>query len=199
MTKLNQYRLFAILVPILCLAIGGWVTWNQKRRLEIAKIEHKKIEDDLAFQVRMIKEIGSQPLAEKEPTVLISDAEQAAFLDGLRTIARDSGVILTSWTNVPAPPADPNKPDTSLPTGVLPILSTLEVVGPFENVRSFLYSIARAPRLLNFSGIKWSRTVEAESSETKLSVTITRYVSTMQPPAPEAPTKTASRAPDQSS
>ncbi len=197
MNRLSQYRIFAILIPILCLAIGAWITWKQHERLEAARAEDKKVEADIAFQVKMIQEIGSQPLAEKEPTAPASDAEQAAFLDGLRTIARDSGVILTSWSNVAAPPADKDKPQNY--AGAMPMLSTLEVVGPFENVRAFLYSIARAPRLLNFSGIKWSRAEESKSDVTKLSVTITRYVSNDLPPAPEAPTTAARRATDKSS
>lgn len=175
MNKLNQYRLFAILIPILCLGVGGWVVFNQYRRLGQLNIEQDKTEQNLAFQKRMIEEIGSQPLAAKEPMAPASDAEQAAFLEGLRTIANDSGVVLTKWNNVAAPPVDPKKPAAVLPAGVSEALSTLEVEGPYENVRTFLYAIGLAPRLLNFSGIKWARTTDANS--TNLKVTITRYVS----------------------
>jgi len=180
--KLNQYRMFAVIVPILCLAVGGWVVWNQKTRLDSVVAERAQVEKNLEFKKKMILDIGSQPLAEKEPTVPASDAEQAAFLEGLRSIAKNSGVTLTRWSNVPAPAADPNKPETGLPQNVSAILSTLEVNGPYSNVRSFLYSIARAPRLLNFSGIRWARA--GDSGNTLLSVTVTRYVSTGAAPAP---------------
>lgn len=186
MNKLQQYRLFAILVPIICFGIGGWVVFNQHRRLGQLKIEHEATEKNLAFQRRMIEQIGSEPLAAKEPTVPASNAEQAAFLEGLRTLASDAGVTLTKWTNVAAQPIDKSKPTTALPAGVSEALSTLEIEGPYNNVRSFLYAIGLAPRLLNFSGIKWSRSTETDS--TNLKVTITRYVSPPEPVSTPAST-----------
>ena len=186
MNKLNQYRLLAVIVPILCLAVGGWVVWNQVKRLNAANVEKAVVEKNLAFQKKMVADIGSQPLAAKEPTAPMSEAEQAQFLESLRTIAKQSGVTLTRWSNVPAPPQDPNKPG-ALPKDVSAMISTLEVNGGYGNVREFLYSIARAPRLLNFSGIRWGRS----GNGTVLSVTVTRYVSTGIAPAPD-PSKSVS-------
>jgi len=197
MNKLNQYRLFAVLVPILCLAVGGWVVWNQNKRLRAADVELKRVSENLQFKKKMIADIGNQPLAEKEPTVPGSDAEQAEFLDGLRTIANESGVTLTKWTNVAAPPADPNKPETGLPTGVQAMTSTLEIKGSYENVRRFLYTVAAAPRLLNFSGIRWAR--DGDTVDTILSVTITRYVTTAPAPAPANPSPASNEAAEKSS
>lgn len=197
MNKLNQYRLMAVIVPILCLAVGGWVVWNQMKRLGAISVERTEVDKNLEFQKKMIADIGSQPLAEKEPTVPASDAEQAAFLEGLRSIAKSSGVTLTRWTNVPAPPADPSKPETGLPKDVSAILSTLEVNGDYSNVREFLYAIARAPRLLNFSGIRWGRATN--NTSTVLSVTVTRYVSTGVAPAPAPSTTAQDGAAEQSS
>lgn len=197
MNKLNQYRLMAVVVPILCLAVGGWVVWGQMKRLGEVSAERAQVEKNLEFQKKMIADIGSQPLAEKEPTVPASDAEQAAFLEGLRTIAKNAGVTLTRWNNVPAPAADPNKPDTGLPKDVSAILSTLEVNGDYSKVREFLYAIARAPRLLNFSGIRWARA--NDNVTTVLSVTVTRYVSTGVPPAPAPSTSVSNGTAEQSS
>lgn len=196
MNKLSQYRLFAVLVPILCLCVGGWVVWNQIKRLNMVTAEKAQVEKNLAFQKKMIADIGLQPLAAKEPTVPASEAEQAEFLEGLRTIAKQTGVTLTRWNNVAAPPPDPNKPDTSMPKDVSAMVSTLEVNGGYSNVRDFLYSIARAPRLLNFSGIRWGRA--ADNVNTILSVTVTRYVSTGIAPAPEIPKSVSSGAAEQS-
>jgi hypothetical protein len=181
MNKLNQYRLLAVIVPILCLAVGGWVVWNQMKRLGEISAQRAEVEKNLEFQKKMIADIGSQPLAEKEPTVPASDAEQAAFLEGLRTIAKNADVTLTRWSNVPAPTGDQSKQGVQLPKDVAAILSTLEVNGQYSNVREFLYSIARAPRLLNFSGIRWSRA--SDNASTVLTVTVTRYVSTGVAPA----------------
>jgi Tfp pilus assembly protein PilO len=189
MNKLNQYRLFAVLVPLICLALGGWIAWNQNMRLAAAQVEHDQVAKNLEFQKKMIADIDGQLPPEKDPTVQASDAEQAEFLDGLRTIAGESGVTLTRWSNVAAPPPDPNKPETGLPKDVQAMISTLEVNGSYPKVRAFLYSIARAPRLLNFSGIRWSRGGNPDS--TLLSVTITRYVSTAPAPAPATADSTA--------
>ena len=197
MNKIQLHRLLAAVVPILCLAVGGWVVWSQKTRLESLTAEYQRVEKNLKFQKDMIAAIGNEPLAQKEPTVASSDAEQAEFLDGLRTIAKESGVTLTKWTNVAAPAQDPEKKDAGLPQGVSPILSTLEVNGPYPNVRQFLYTIARAPRLLNFSGIRWARSTSGDNTD--LSVTITRYVSATAPAAASPTTSASGEAAEKSS
>ncbi|HJP83577.1 MAG TPA: hypothetical protein VJ835_08740 [Fimbriimonadaceae bacterium] len=196
MNKLNKYRLLAILVPIICFGLGAWLTWSQYQRLKVGQIEHDRVEKNLEFQKQMIATIGSQPVAEKEPTAPISDAEQAGFLDGLRTLARDTGVVLTKWSNVETAPGAPKEDTSGLPAGVGAIRCTLEVVGPFDNVRSFLYAVGKAPRLLNFSGIKWVRSQDGNS--TVLNVTITRYISNA-PAAPASQTPASNMSREQSS
>ena len=177
--KTTPARIIAIVIPLLCLAIGGWAIWKQYTRLQSSSLELAQMERNLGVQKALIASISKEPEAAKQPTAPISDGEQAAFLDGLRTIARDSNVQLIRWTNI-SQNADANR-DAPAPSGVTPIISTLEVRGLYEDVRTFLYSIAKAPRLLNFSGIRWARASDQDSSTT-LSVTITRYVSPGPPP-----------------
>ena len=184
-----------MLAPILCLALGTWLVWSQYRRSVTLADDLARVHKNVEFQKSMIAEIGSQPLAEKEPSLAMSDAEQATFLEGLRKIASDSGVVLTKWTNVAAP-TNPDAKADPLPDGIIAVLSNLEVNGPYSSVRSFLYEIGKAPRLLNFSAVKWGR--KDTDDTTTLSLTITRYVSPPDPAAP-APTSTVSAAPKESS
>jgi Tfp pilus assembly protein PilO len=184
--QLVRLRLLAVLAPIVCLALGVWLVWSQRQRSVTLEQDLARVRKNVEFQKSMIAEIGSQPLAAKEPSLTMSDAEQATFLEGLRKIAGDSGVVLTKWTNVAAPAPDPNSKAEPLPDGVLPVLSNLEVNGPYASIRSFLYEIGRAPRLLNFSAVKWRR--KDTDDTTTLSLTITRYVS---PPDPASPVPTS--------
>lgn len=178
MNRTVMLRLFATITPILCLGLGAWLIWGQYQKSVALETDLARVSKNVEFQKTMIAEIGSQPLAEKEPAAPISDAEQAAFLEDLRQIARNTGVVLTKWANVPtAPPTEANK--VVLPAWITPMLSNLEVSGPYPAIRNFLYEIARAPRLLNFSGVKWTR--NDEKNTTSLSVTITRYVTPPQP------------------
>lgn len=186
MTQIVRLRLLAVLAPIVCLALGVWLVWSQYRRSVALEDDLARVRKNVEFQKSMIAEIGSQPLAAKEPSLTMSDAEQATFLEGLRKIAGDSGVVLTKWSNVAAPAPDPEGKVAPLPDGVIPVLSNLEVNGPYASVRSFLYEIGKAPRLLNFSAVKWRR--KDTDDTTTLSLTITRYVS---PPDPAAPAQTS--------
>jgi hypothetical protein len=173
MNRTVVLRIFAAITPVICVALGTWLVWSQYRRTVTLEEDLGNVTRNLLFQKTMIDEIGSQPLAAKEPAAPFSDAEQSAFLEGLRQIARSSGVTLSKWTNVPSPPKAEND-KVLLPAGITPMLSNLEVSGPYEAIRSFLYEVARAPRLLNFSSVRWIR--KEDSDITTLSVTITRYV-----------------------
>ena len=69
-----------------------------------------------------------------------------------------------------------------------PMPTTVAVVGDYDGVRDFAYKIMKAERLLNMHHVKWERV--RNTAETRLSMTVTRYVTdgplpNMSPDEPE--------------
>lgn len=178
MNKIKQFRMLAIVLPILCILAGGASTYLQYKKLNSAKDDLEVAQKDLAFQRSMLEALGEQPVLAKEPAVQPGPNEQSAFLEGLRQLARETGVQLVKWNNAAAAPAAPPAEGQPAPD-VVPMRSSLEVVGSYAAIRNFLYQTQQAPRLLSYSDVKWGR--EGDAGQTRISLTITRYLSNSAP------------------
>jgi hypothetical protein len=184
MDRKSLYRLFGLVLPLIALAIAGTVAASQYFRLRSLEDEQARTERSLEFVRKLITEMQTQPHIEKVAAVAKSPDEQAVFLDQLRQYALEKGVDLSRWANVHSVP-QPGSGGTEMkaPTGPEPVVSTIEVSGEFENVRAFLYTIVRAPRLLNLTNLRWTRQDGDKPNVTRVSFTLTRYVSKDATPA----------------
>lgn len=192
MDRIGWYRLFGLVVPLIALAIAGAVATTQYFRLRGLEEEHVRTERSLEFVRKMISEMQSQPHIQKEAAVPRSPDEQAIFLDQLRQYAIAYGVDLSRWAIVRTPPQPATSSDSQKqPVGPEPLVSSVDVSGEFENVRAFLYSLVRAPRLLNLTNLRWARQEGDKPNVTRVSFTLTRYVS--REAAPAAPASASAR------
>jgi hypothetical protein len=178
----RNYKILTIVLPIVAVLIAGIFTMTQITRMRSLRSEKEAVDKNIAYLEDLMRQDQLQPLTDKIPAEVISPEEQAAFLDQLRQLAAASGIEIIRWTNTarsltPPPPPNPNDPkakEQPPASKVTALMCTMDIAGEYPAMRSFMYALLRSKRLLNVSGLTWSRT--NEYPRTALTFTCTRYV-----------------------
>jgi hypothetical protein len=190
MNKLSLYHIATIVLPILSLMIAGGVAYYEINRLHELEADLARTEQQITSTERTIAATRSNPGGSKHATAVPSPHEQTDFLNWLRMYANLTHVQITRWSNAPA--ASTSAAGNSLPAGVTPLESAVEISGQYNNMRQFLYNVEHdSPRLLNLSNTNWSR---GTPPLTRLTFTLTRYLAPQAAGEPEGVT-TSSAAP----
>ena len=184
--------------PLICFFIAVGLVFYEVHRLHQLRDDTRQTQQQIAQIDKMLREITQHPVATKIPAVGISPTEQVDFLNMLRLYANESKVRLTRWSN--ATPIAPSSSGTAsadahkaaLPPGVTSVASAIEVGGHYAGVRQFLYYLLSDRRLINMTDLKWSRD---QWPTTKLTFTLTRYISQQAAPAAPASTPSTGAAP----
>src|SRR2546423_1443704 len=116
---------------------------------------------------RLGRAVAAPPQTTRDSPAGKNTPGEPDVLNTLRIYANASGVKITRWMNgtpyAPVPGANgglggsngtAEKPKP-IPGGAAPIASSIEVAGPFNSIREFMYYLQRSPRLLNMTGIRW--------------------------------------------
>lgn len=182
-TKRSAAANYWVLIPILVLALSAYLAYGQVVRRKAAETEAQALDVGIASSKKLLADMQSQPIIDKEFAVEATAEEQAAFLDLLRVYADAAGANVSKFVNLPPPPANQQQQqrEPKPKVNITPISTTVEVQGRFDQVRAFAYSLIRTKRLLNMDNVRWRR--DQNGPVTTLSFTVTRYVI---PPAPKA-------------
>jgi hypothetical protein len=185
----RSYRIWAFAIPLVCLVLGVILIMTQLARVRGLDAEKAQISKNISFVQGLIAQNDMQPLADKEPAIPQTADEQSLFLNELRLHAANARIELVRWANSPPPAQQPGAPAPPPSGPTIPIVSSVETAGTYQNLRAFMYSLLRSPRLLNVSNLTWRR--EDDYPNTRLIFTLTRYVTKPQPIANVQPTSTA--------
>ncbi len=110
---------------------------QKNSELEEAKLADRAYNKDLTELERR------KQLARKQKKILPDDAESAAFLSSIQTVATISGVRLTSWT-----------PQDEAPEAFYAkVPMQLQVEGKFHQVAKFFYGVGQVDRIINMENI----------------------------------------------
>jgi hypothetical protein len=175
----------AILVPIIVAGVFGLMISRQNDRRRVAEQQRDQLQARNSSLRTLIRQLQVRPLANKQIAAEDTPDEQAAFLTQMRVNADASDVKLVRYMNRGI--AIPRERDPKTPPPIFkPVISNVEVQGPYLGVRAFAYSLLRANRLMNMSGVTWKRN---NNGGTTLSFLLTRYVADPQyvDPVPVAP------------
>lgn len=182
MGKLNFRNVLTMLLPLVALIANVGVVLTQKGRVDDIDTRRQKTEENIAAVEAAIKRVDESPSPPRMPTMEQSPREQVDFLNMLRAFASASAVKVDQFNNsTPVAPSSGSGTDASktvIPGGVLAISSSVEISGPYNNVRSFMYDLLRSPRLFSVNDLQWTRGMPYP--KTVASFTLTRYVT----PAP---------------
>jgi type IV secretory pathway VirB10-like protein len=174
MNQLRNYRIATVALPIVALIVGAIAIGSQMMRLRNAERQQTLADKNVKFLEDLIRQDQAQPLGDKIPALANNPNEQQLFLDELRQRALTSHVQVVRWSNKPAKQSkDKDKNAKQAELGITPLASAVEVAGEYNQVRSFMYSLLRSPRLLNVSELTWLRD---QYPTTRLMFTLTRYV-----------------------
>lgn len=177
--QVKSYKILAIVMPIVALIIATIFTMTQITRMRGLQADKAAVDKDIAFLEDLMQQDQLQPITNKIPAEVISQQEQAAFLNQLRQLAAASGVEIVQWTNTArslATPEPKEGEDPSAASKVQALMCTMNIRGEYARIRSFMYSLLRSTRLLNVSNLTWTRTNEYPRQA--LTFTCTRYVTT---------------------
>jgi len=200
MNRSSFYNIATIAVPLTCFLLAIGLVFYEIHRLNLLQSESRETAQQIVQVDKIIHDIEAQPPSAKIPAVPQTATEQVDFLNVLRLFASESKVSITRWSNATplAPAGGGNAPTgagnnaggnsgSAMPEGITPIASAVEVTGPYNGVRRFLYDLLREKRLINMTDFKWSR---GQWPATHVSFTLTRYIT--QPPASVAPASASS-------
>jgi hypothetical protein len=195
MKETNPLKIWTVALPVLSVVVAAGVTayeWNRVRGLEADRDRMKK---NIAVLDRLQERMNSEISSPQVPAVAQTVSEQPLYLNNLRTLAAATRVKLVKWTNsAPYIPTNQqqlsnNEVQPTLPQGITAISSDVEVMGGYEDVRQFLYAVAKSPRLYNMSRVRWTR--NDKWPQTGVQFTLVRYV-TAAPAATPEPNRSAS-------
>jgi len=193
------------MIPIACFLLLTWRVFGEWRQMQELMREQLATDHQISVVDHTLSIGAGMPSYNQHPTAEQSAAEQAQFLDQLHREAKAARVQIMTWSN--ASVASPSAATTAgatdsrtLPAGINPIASQVDVEGGFRDLRRFLYNLERTPRLLNLGSPHWARAVWPK---THLSFTLTRYVTPEADPiempvgrvadGPRAPVRTSPR------
>lgn len=181
MNRTSHLNIAKIVIPFLCFLIAGGVISYEIRRIRRLEGERIQVEQNIATVEKLRQELDQHTpvMLNRFPTAQQSPQEQADFLNKLRAYAAATQIRIVRWTNAtpiaPASGGESGPPkQSSIPPGVLPISSSIEVSGLYNDIRAFLYSLLRDPRLFSLTDIEWQRS--DRWPRTRVSMTLTRYV-----------------------
>jgi hypothetical protein len=178
MKKLSWINILALLIPLVCLTATVLLVMVQVRRINDLKTQRTQLERNIALVENRLSQMSAAPPPARIATVEMSVTEQLDFLNTLRAYADATKVRLVRWSAappiVPASAGQPEPGRRTLPPGVTPLASTVEVSGEYRNLREFMYSLLRSPRLYSMSDIRWVRGDRWPA--TSVTFILTRYV-----------------------
>jgi Tfp pilus assembly protein PilO len=167
---------FVLLIPIAVIAIAGYVVFGKYKQIQALRAEQADIRQDIKMIEQNLAALSTLPDYDKFAAAPRSEAEQAAFIESLRLIARDAGVEIESFRTrfaAPRPPPKEGQPESAT-ARYQPMPTMIVVVGPFAAARDFAYSLMRMDRLMNTSEVRWE--LDEVRRTTRLSFVVTRYV-----------------------
>jgi hypothetical protein len=178
MKKLSWINILALLIPLACLVAAILFVMVQVRRINDLKAQRMQLERNIALVENRLSQMSAAPPPARIATVEMSASEQLDFLNTLRAYSDATRVRLVRWTSTPplvsASAGQPEQGRRTLPPGVTPIASTIEVAGEYRNLREFMYNLLRSPRLYSMNDIRWVRGDRWPA--TSVTFILTRYV-----------------------
>lgn len=202
MNKQKLLLIGQIALPAFCLIAGSFAMLRQVRRGNEAREERGRIDRQIILVDAKLKELEKPRPFIRYPAAMAGPQEQPEFLNIMRGYSAAANVKITKWLSqtpvaaakaptatagsggspLSAQPATQNPTAAlaaALPPGVTAIPAAVQVNGPFNNVRQFLYSVLSDRRLINLSDVRWSRTEKWPT--TGVEFTLTRYVTDKAP------------------
>ena len=185
-TLLYQISLFAI--PVVCIGLTSGLNAYEVRRVQTLDVKLKAANQEIREARELIAGVEKRGKAGFIAIVPDTPQEQVAFVSTLRSNAAQCKVRLTQWGAAPVP-------TITVPEGaslrlkedlakVTPIANEVSVSGTYSQTRDFLFALTKQERLVTLSAVKWTRATEPPM--TALNFHLTRYVGTLNPPAPPA-------------
>lgn len=176
MNKSGVGVIIAIAIPLVCAVILGLLCFTQYKQRDLAQADEAVQQKTVDSLNDALAKANIEPLNDKQIAADATADEQASFLTQIRVDAQGAGVKLTQYMNMgQLPGAQPAPGQPTQPQSIYrPVASTLTVQGTYDGVRAFAYSLLRANRLMNMSGVTWKRDPDGQS--TTLSFTLIRYV-----------------------
>ncbi len=188
--KGDIYRFLGWVIPILFIAVAGWVFMTESREFAAASLARQ---NSNAAREEAAKELDKDkhlPAEARYAAVDDTQEEETAFLTYLRTRAAADHVGLENWSSQTLEygkdklNVQMDLQTTMLLKGIRKISGALTLTGTYESIRALVGELESSPRLYTISNINWS----VSKSGTQLAMTISRYVG----PAKEAPAKAPS-------
>jgi Tfp pilus assembly protein PilO len=164
--------LIGLLVAILVVALWWFLFWrgtsttvsDLELDLDLARQQQTELQTRVDSLRELERKKGEFDAAVTEISVSIpDDPSEAALLESIRTLARDSGLELTALTaNVPVASADNE--------GLYEIGLNVNVAGEYFRVLQFLFDIEDLDRLVRVDQIAVAARFETETSTNILTV-----------------------------
>ena len=180
MSASTPNRLVSVGLPIACLFIALGLGGYEYLRKINAHDELLATRTKLAAVQQDLRNVIRDPvMAARFPAALDTKQEDTHYLEQLRQSAQECGVQIVRWVRIDQPkPGTSNGNTTAGPApdlkGLTPVVSDLEVYGPYESVRAFVRRLENSERLLNMDDVSWHR---GQVDGTRLFVKLTRYLS----------------------
>lgn len=183
-------RILGWIIPILCMAIAGWILYGQSLAYTDASLKNNQANRDIQ-QAQKEKELYKS-LKPSSRYAAGDDvpSEEPAFLNFLRARCEADHVLIDRYQTTTvvygrdkqATPADAGT--AALLKGIRKISSTFTFIGVYADIRKLLGELETSDRLYTLTNITW--VLARDGSSTSLSVTLSRYVA-----PPEAQPKPA--------
>ena len=173
MDRLKVMRITTFAVPLLALVACSGAVAFEKHRLFDFRTQLGGTRSQIATAAKILKDMEGQTSLARFPTVAQTPQEQPGFLNEMRTYSDLNHVELIRWTTTTIYYAKNDPILKTMPPDVTQLVSNVVTAGTYADLRSFLYSLLRSPRLINLTDMKWARGVHGAREE--LSFTLTRY------------------------
>lgn len=176
MNRTSIYNLLSVIIPLVCLAGVVAALVILKSRANAAEEQNRQAVQQIAVVENRIKELETVERQPLESSVAASPMEETGFLNLIRGYA-GVGVTIDKF-NIATPLAPQGASGEAAaparPAGVSAVSGSMDVSGPYNAVRQFLYNLHRSSRLFTLRDVKWRR--GDKPGTTSASFTLTRYV-----------------------
>ena len=170
-------RILGWIIPIVCMAISGWVLFGQNQAAGEARAKRDNAGRDL-FEVQKERDLyahlkpSARHAAEDDEPL-----DQDVFLNYLRGRCAQNNIRFdhyqtqnTTFGEKGNTPSDPAK--AALLKGIRKIGSTMTFIGDYQSLRKLVGEFEASDRLYTLSNIVWTSLKDG----TSLTMTISRYV-----------------------
>ncbi|MBT8199920.1 MAG: type 4a pilus biogenesis protein PilO [Acidimicrobiia bacterium] len=167
--------LIAVLVGLVILALWWFLFWRGSTAtiddieadIQTASQEQETLEARIARLLELQRQQGQFDAAVAEISVSIpEDPSEAALLESIRSLARDSGLAIIQLTAIP--PAE-----STLGEGLYEIALNLGIEGEYFRTLQFLFDLEDLDRLIRVDQLSISATLDEETSTNILQTNLT--------------------------